>query len=208
MQLLLYENHWRLIRLLWCTKRWLGNGYTESPCYIYQHMRQTFIYVKMLVNCLSHSVRTDTWMLQQIEGFLVVNQWWSMGRNYKDGKLLLLTCPTCYEEHVASSVITWGTLLFHSNLCVLFFQGPLRLKRTDAALPFCSGLSTWLSVQRSRKRRPVHVPSDWHVAHFVCMEGQEGSYACKNQAKIHVEHKELFQKAELPAAATISRSRT
>lgn len=76
-----------------------------------------------------------------------------------------------YEEHVASSVIVWGTMLLCSNLFVLSFQGSLHLKRTAATLPFCSDLSTWLSVQWSRKRGPVHVPSDWHVTLIVWMKG-------------------------------------
>lgn len=74
-----------------------------------------------------------------------------------------------YEEHVASSVIVWGTMLLCSNLFVLSFQGSLHLKRTAATLPFCSDLSTWLSVQWSRKRRPVQCPI-WLACHSHCLD--------------------------------------
>lgn len=57
-------------------------------------------------------------------------QRWSIGRSDQEGWLLGVNH---YEEHVASPVIAWGTLLLHSNLFVLFFQGPLRLKRTGSS---------------------------------------------------------------------------
>ena len=110
------------------------------------------------------------WMLQQIGVFLEVNQWWFMGRSYKARKLFRLNH---YEGHVASSVIAWGTLLLHSNLFVLFFQGSLLHKRTDAPLPFCSSLSTWLSVQRSRKKGSSPCPV-WLACRSHSLDGRSG----------------------------------
>lgn len=59
----------------------------------------------------------------------------------------------------ASSVITWGTSLSLPNfVCVVLSRSAAPQKRTDMPLPFCSSLSTWLFIQRSRKRRPAPCP--------------------------------------------------
>ena len=169
MQTLSYANLWRPIRFLWCAEKIIGVGVWNRKCKRPHRLaplnhgiclcENAFVNLTMW---LSHYEQT---MLQQIGAFLK-----STSDDPLEEALKKLSSMNHYEEHVASSVIARGTLLFHSNLFVLFFQGLLRLKRTDAPLPFCSGLSTWLSVQQSRKRGPVHVPSDWHVAHILRME--------------------------------------
>lgn len=92
------------------------------------------------------------------------------GRSYQEGKLFN---RNHYEEHVASSVIAWGTLLLRSNL---FVFKVCCTSKGQTPLPFCSGLSTRRTVQRSRKNGPVHVPSDWHVAHTVQMKEVSGKF--------------------------------
>lgn len=96
------------------------------------------------------------------------------------------------EEHVPPSVIMWGTSLSCLNLFGFFSPRLLHLRRTDTMLLFWSSLSTWLFVQRSRKMHPVHVPSNWQGAPA---RKQEGSYTCKIQAEIRVEHGESLQEA-------------
>lgn len=71
-----------------------------------------------------------------------------------------------YEEHVASSVITWGTLLLHSNPFVLFFQGLLHLKRTDS-FDFLQWLVNTTHCPAEQKKESSPCPI-WLACHSHC----------------------------------------
>lgn len=78
-----------------------------------------------------------------------------------------------YEEHVASSVIVWGTMLLLPNLFVLSFQGSLHLKRTATLFAFLHWLVNMTLCPAEQKKgsspRPI-----WLACRSRCVdEGNE-----------------------------------
>lgn len=157
------------------------------------YVRKCFCFLNLVIFSLGTYLHVNA---EALHYYLEVNQRWSTGRSNKDEKLF---SQNYYEEHVASSVITWGTLLLHSNLFVLFFQGPLRFKRTGAAC--LSAAACQHDSLSSRAEKGVQSMSRLTGMSLTLStwRRREGSYACKKTSitpkkEIHVESQSSFRK--------------